>query len=133
LHVGRERTRRNTAQRWQHDVVDTAVTSARDVDAILVDAVHHLAAKQRECIVLRHYARLCDSQVAREVGGTVGSTRTHLRRATARLNGLITMLHGEAPAPEAMLRRAFVNHADRPVSAADRDALCDALARHDRV
>jgi len=126
--------RRNTPQRWQSDVIEPAENSAPvDVGVMLVRGVHQLAARQRECMVLRHYGRLSDSQVARELGATLGSTRTHLRRATARLDGLVATLAGEDAELRHALPLAFDADASRPVPAPDVAKLVAMLERHDRL
>ncbi len=138
--VARSGTRRNTPQRWQNDVIAPAENATPvDVGELLVRGVHQLAPRQRECIVLRHYGRLSDSQVARELGATLGSTRTHLRRATARLDGLVATLAGEDAELRMVLPLAFdaYAYAPRPVGEPDVAKLVAKLVamleRHDRL
>src|SRR5262249_14218863 len=104
-----------------------------DVGVLLVHGVQQLAARQRECIVLRHYGRLSDSLVARELGATLGSTRTHLRRATARLDGLVATLAGDDAALRDVLPLAFDAYVGRPVGAPEPQKLVSMLERHDRL
>jgi DNA-directed RNA polymerase specialized sigma24 family protein len=132
--VARSGVRRNTPQRWQNDVIAPAENATPiDVGVLLVRGVHQLAARQREGIVLRHYGRLSDSQVARELGATLGSTRTHLRRATARLDGLVATLAGEDAELRHVLPLAFDAYAAQPVAEPDVPKLVAMLERHDRL
>lgn len=48
-------------------------------------AVAELPERQRACVALHYFADRSDSQVAAELGITVGSVKTHLHRARARL------------------------------------------------
>lgn len=58
---------------------DTVVARERD-DRVLA-ALDSLAFRQRQCIVLRYYAELTDAEVADALGISLGSAKTHLRRA----------------------------------------------------
>jgi len=44
-----------------------------------------LPVRQRECVVLRHYAGLSEAETADLIGISVGSVKTHTHRALARL------------------------------------------------
>lgn len=55
----------------------------------VVDALKRLPARQRECLVLRHYAQLSESEIAETVGLSVGTVRTHLHRGLERLHTLL--------------------------------------------
>ncbi len=132
--VARSGVRRNTPQRWQNDVIAPAENATPiDIGVLLVHGVHQLAARQRECIVLRHYGRLSDSHVARELGATLGSTRTHLRRATARLDGLVATLAGEDAELRHALPLAFDGYVARPAGEPDVSKLNAMFDRHDRL
>lgn len=68
------------------------VSAAAEVDAVRRDgqrrvaaAVRSLPARQRDCIVLRFYADLSDSEIAEILGISAGSVKTHLHRARAAL------------------------------------------------
>lgn len=81
--------RRRVAERH---LAAAAVEFGADVEALrrvqaaaIVDAVRELPARQRECIVLRHYAGLTDVEIADAIGVSVGSVKTHLHRARAAL------------------------------------------------
>lgn len=63
-----------------------------DVDAVRRDgqrqvtaAIRTLPHRQRDCIVLRFYAELSDTEIAAELGISPGSVKTHLHRARAAL------------------------------------------------
>ena len=65
---------------------------AADVDAVRRDgqrqvavAVRALPTRQRDCIVLRFYADLSDTEIADTLGISAGSVKTHLHRARAAL------------------------------------------------
>ena len=67
-------------------------SASAEVDAVLRDsqrqvvaAVRSLPARQRDCIVLRYYADLSDTEIAGTLGISAGSVKTHLHRARAAL------------------------------------------------
>ena len=71
---------------------DERVGPAAEVDAVrrdeqraVVDAVRRLPERQRDCIVLRFYADLSDTEIADALGISPGSVKTHLHRARASL------------------------------------------------
>jgi RNA polymerase sigma-70 factor (sigma-E family) len=47
----------------------------------VIEAVRALPHRQRECVVLRYYGGLTDAETARQLGVSVNSVKTHLRRA----------------------------------------------------
>ena len=51
----------------------------------VADALGRISPRQRECLVLRHWAGLSESEIADAVGVSVGSVRTHLKRGLAAL------------------------------------------------
>jgi RNA polymerase sigma-70 factor (ECF subfamily) len=51
----------------------------------LVAALEALPRRQRDVIVLRHLVDLSEQQVAEQLGLSIGSVKTHLRRAKKRL------------------------------------------------
>jgi RNA polymerase sigma-70 factor (sigma-E family) len=68
-----------------------AVGSAED-DALsrvgrdrVLAALAALPMRQRECVVMRHWMRMTESEIAVELDLTVGSVRTHLKRGTETL------------------------------------------------
>jgi RNA polymerase sigma-70 factor (sigma-E family) len=73
--------------------------AAAELDAVRRDGQQQIAAavralpdRQRDCIVLRFYAELTDTEIADALGISPGSVKTHLHRARAaladRLEGL---------------------------------------------
>lgn len=72
---------------------------AAEVDAVrregqrqVADAVRRLPARQRDCIVLRFYAELSDTEIADALGISSGSVKTHLHRARAALANTLEAL-----------------------------------------
>jgi DNA-directed RNA polymerase specialized sigma24 family protein len=57
---------------------------------LVVFALQRLTGRQRECVVLRHYEGMTEGQIARAVGVSVGSVRTHYRRGMAHLTGWLS-------------------------------------------
>jgi RNA polymerase sigma-70 factor (sigma-E family) len=58
----------------------------------VVAAMRALPERQRDCVVLHYYEELSDVEIARTLGISVGSVKTHLHRARA---ALATMLEDE--------------------------------------
>ena len=63
-----------------------------DRDAVLA-ALGRLPARQRAAIILRHYLRMTEGDIAETMGCSIGTVRTHLKRANA---ALTTALGGHA-------------------------------------
>jgi RNA polymerase sigma-70 factor (ECF subfamily) len=68
-----------------------AVPSAED-DALgeltrqrVLDAVAALPLRQRTCVVMRHWMRMTETEIAENLDLTVGSVRTHVKRGTKAL------------------------------------------------
>jgi RNA polymerase sigma-70 factor (sigma-E family) len=51
----------------------------------VLEALRQLPARQRACLVLRHYEDMTESQIAETLGIAVGSVRTHVKRGMAAL------------------------------------------------
>jgi RNA polymerase sigma factor (sigma-70 family) len=51
----------------------------------VVAALRRLPLRQRECLVLRYYAELTDNEIARTLGISANSVKTHLGRGMASL------------------------------------------------
>ena len=70
---------------------DQAVASSentallRDDQRVLIDALQHLPARQREALVLRHWLGLKESEIAAAMGISRGSVKTHTSRGIAAL------------------------------------------------
>lgn len=73
--------RRRTADRHLPALVGRADTAEIGPDraAVLV-ALRTLPVRQQQCLVLRYYGGLTDTEVASSVGISLGSAKTHLRR-----------------------------------------------------
>lgn len=66
------------------DAAETGVLAA-DRRREVVQAVRALPARQRDCVVLHYYEELTDVEIARTLGISTGSVKTHLHRARATL------------------------------------------------
>ncbi len=66
---------------------------ARERRDSVVAALGRLSGRQRECLVLRHYGQLTESEIADAVGVSVGSVRTHVRRGLERLQEELQTTH----------------------------------------
>ena len=73
----------------------TAVPSAED-DAVgrigrgrVLAAVADLPLRQRACVVMRHWMRMTETEIASVLDLSVGSVRTHIKRGTAHLKSTL--------------------------------------------
>ena len=87
VHLARRRNARS--RDGATTIVLEPASNAEDLHERVFAAMQQLSARQRECLVLRHYDGLTDIQIAETVGCSIGSVRTHLRRGMARLTGLL--------------------------------------------
>lgn len=55
----------------------------------VIDAVRLLPIRQRDCVTLRYFEESSIEQIATTLGVSVNSVKTHLRRAMARLDGIL--------------------------------------------
>jgi RNA polymerase sigma-70 factor (sigma-E family) len=55
----------------------------------VVRALHTLPARQRECLVLRYYADLSESQIAAAMGISAGAVKSHASRGMATLRTVL--------------------------------------------
>jgi RNA polymerase sigma-70 factor (sigma-E family) len=101
VNLARGRARRGiVARRFTPDRGADAA-SAEDVAARLAEArfvvavVRSLPTRQRECIVLRHYEGCTESEIAAIVGCSIGTVRTHLKRARETLTRELRPLRTE--------------------------------------
>lgn len=62
-----------------------AEAAGAERDGAVAAAVAALPARQRDCVVLHYFADLPDSEIAADLGISVGSVKTHLHRARAAL------------------------------------------------
>jgi RNA polymerase sigma factor (sigma-70 family) len=66
------------------------------IQDLVNDALARLSSRQREVLVLRHYAGMTESEIADAVGCSVGTVRTHTKRGMAALEVLLEGVHGDA-------------------------------------
>lgn len=64
----------------------------RDGQRLVAEAVRGLPDRQRDCVVLRFYAELSDTEIAETLGISPGSVKTHLHRARASLASALEAL-----------------------------------------
>jgi RNA polymerase sigma-70 factor (ECF subfamily) len=67
-----------------HASAEASAVDATRQRAVL-DAVRRLPDRQRDCVVLHYYEELTDVEIARTLGISAGSVKTHLHRARAAL------------------------------------------------
>jgi RNA polymerase sigma factor (sigma-70 family) len=90
--LARSRLRRLAVARRFRPSPGQGVTSAEEqvvLDEIgrsLIRGLRDLSARQRECLVLRYYLDLTDVEIARVLGLTPSSVKTHVRRGLAMLH-----------------------------------------------
>nr|WP_079022629.1 SigE family RNA polymerase sigma factor [Streptomyces resistomycificus] len=70
------------------EVVASAESTAllHDDQRVLIEALQHLPARQREALVLRHWLGLKESEIAAAMGISCGSVKTHTSRGIAALS-----------------------------------------------
>lgn len=78
---------RRTMDRAVHEPSSEDHAMRTDRRQQVVSAVQALPRRQRECIVLRHYLDMSESEIAATLGVSVGSVRTHTKRAMTALQG----------------------------------------------
>lgn len=89
LNAARSRLRRRRVARAHPPVPAADAASAEERAVVAEDhrevvaAVRALPDRQRECLVLRYYLDLPDAEIARTLGISVGSVKTHIFRGTA--------------------------------------------------
>lgn len=62
-----------------------AAAAGAERDGVVAAAIAALPVRQRDCVVLYYFAELPDSEIAADLGISVGSVKTHLHRARAAL------------------------------------------------
>jgi RNA polymerase sigma-70 factor (sigma-E family) len=95
LNLVRSEHRRRTVADRRRSTHLSLVASAED-DALgrvgrqhVLDAVAALPLRQRACVVMRHWMRMSESEIAETLGLSVGSVRTHAKRGTAALQRVL--------------------------------------------
>ena len=92
LNLARSRWRRlAVARRFRPDpqrAADAAhdVAERNDECAAVLRGVRSLPARQRDCVLLRYYCEMGPEQIAENLGLSVNSVKTHLRRGLATLH-----------------------------------------------
>jgi RNA polymerase sigma-70 factor (sigma-E family) len=77
--------RRRTPEVERDRVTDDASASTPDERAAVLQAVRTLPARQADCVLLRYYQGCTDAEVAKALGISIGTVKTHLHRAHAAL------------------------------------------------
>ncbi len=85
-------TRRHRAEPSMDHAAAEVDAVRRDGQRQVVAAVRALPTRQRDCIVLRFYGDLSDTEIADVLGISAGSVKTHLHRARATLTDLLEAL-----------------------------------------
>lgn len=85
-----EHRRREVAER--RSPAHLALVSSAEDDALgrvgrqhVLDAVSALPIRQKACVVMRHWMRMSETEIAATLGLSVGSVRTHVKRGMAAL------------------------------------------------
>ena len=76
-----------------HDSTEQTVL-ALDEQACVTAALASLSMQQRACIVCRYYLDMSDPEVADTLGVSLGTAKTHMRRALRHLRTLLGEHHG---------------------------------------
>ncbi len=90
LNLGRSRlrrlrvARRHLAELWSPERSADG-TSLRADQRAVIDALRRLSRRQRECLVLRYYLDLSETEIAEAMGISAGSVKTHAARGLATL------------------------------------------------
>ncbi len=79
------------------DLAAAAGNGARPATSAVLAAMHALPARQREAVVLQHYAGLSTVQTAQMLGISSGAVQRHTARAMSSLRGILGLSH-EPPA-----------------------------------
>jgi RNA polymerase sigma-70 factor (sigma-E family) len=97
LNLARDHNRRGLMSlRHQDSMMDRAVPEQPDEavvrtesQAAVLDALRSLSPRQRDCLVLRFYLELSESEIARTLDISANSVKTHCRRGLAAMAGLL--------------------------------------------
>ena len=89
-HLLATRHRPTDAPRTAVSAEDDAMATERA--AAIRQAIRRLPARQRECLVLRHYLGMNESEIAAELGISIGSVRKHTHRGMAALDARLEAL-----------------------------------------
>jgi RNA polymerase sigma-70 factor (sigma-E family) len=81
LRVVRRHDERTAAERDASTPGPEDELSSRDRQQLIARAVRRLPPRQRDCVVLHYFGDLSDAEIARDLGISEGSVKTHLHRA----------------------------------------------------
>jgi RNA polymerase sigma-70 factor (sigma-E family) len=98
LNLARTRWSRTTRRRRLDDRVHADPMRGADDRELLRAALAELTTNQRACIVCRYWLGLTDAQTAESTGLSLGTVKTHLRRALSALR--TDLVPPVAPTPE---------------------------------
>ena len=87
-HAGSARA--TEVHRTAESAEDDALTTERA--NTIRQAIRRLPARQRECLVLRHYLGMTESEIAAELGISIGSVRKHTQRGMSALDARLEAL-----------------------------------------
>ncbi len=97
LNLARDHNRRGLMSlRHQDAMVDRAVPEQPDEEVVrtegqaaILDALRSLSPRQRDCLVLRFYLELSESEIAGTLDISANSVKTHCRRGLAAMASLL--------------------------------------------
>ena len=97
LNLARDHNRRGLMSlRHQEAMVDRSVPEQPDEEVVrtesqaaILDALRSLSPRQRDCLVLRFYLELSESEIASTLAISANSVKTHCRRGLAAMAGLL--------------------------------------------
>ena len=104
LNLARDSNRRGLVSMRHHLPFDDRVASVEDQIALredqqrVIDALHDLPHRQRQCLVLRYYDELGIDDIADAVGCSRNSVKTHLQRGLAGLQRYLDTVDEDEPA-----------------------------------
>ncbi len=68
-----------------HDVSAETAALARSARPDVIAALQQISPKQRAAVVLKHWLRMTESEIAEALGCSIGSARTHIARGHSAL------------------------------------------------
>ena len=120
------------ARRWNVRRRTKVRPTSSDETTRVIHALQQLSARQRECVVGRHYLRQTEKEAAETAHLTVGSVRTHYKRGMAFLVGLLPLDPSGPLTLEALLQGGMRDFANREFEPVHPEDIVVALEQHDR-